>query len=64
MELKIYNTLGQMVRTLVNRKQTAGNYSVQWNGLDENGRQVTSGTFLVKLQAGEFSQVRKMVYLK
>ncbi|NIA30460.1 MAG: S8 family serine peptidase [Actinobacteria bacterium] len=63
-ELKIYNTLGQMVRTLVDKKQTAGNYSVQWNGLDENGRQVTSGTFLVKLQAGDFSQVRKMVYLK
>ena len=63
-ELKIYNTLGQLVRTLVDKKQTAGNYSVQWNGLDDNGRQVTSGTFLVKLHAGNFSQVRKMVYLK
>ncbi|NIA28671.1 MAG: hypothetical protein GWP06_02005 [Actinobacteria bacterium] len=36
----------------MNKKQSSGNYSIQRNGKDKNGRQVTSGTFLVKLQVG------------
>jgi alkaline phosphatase D len=42
-ELTIYNQLGQKIKTLVNVRQPAGNYLVQWDGSDHKGRQVVSG---------------------
>ena len=62
--LKIYNLLGQEVKTLVNRNQMAGYQSVQWNGKDDLGNSVNSGTYLYRLEAGDKIQVKKMVYLK
>jgi len=62
--LKIYNVLGQLVRTLVDTKQMAGNYSIRWDGADEYGRSVASGVYLYSLRAGEFVQVRKMLFVQ
>lgn len=62
--LEIYNVLGELVRTLVNAKQPAGYYTMRWNGKDEHSRPVTSGVYLYRLTAGEFSQVKKMSLLR
>jgi hypothetical protein len=62
--LVVYNTLGQRLRILVNEKQEAGYYKMVWDGKDEIGRQVASGVYLVRMEAGKFRQVRKMVLLK
>jgi hypothetical protein len=67
--LTVYNLLGQIVTELVNEEIIAGNYSVVWNGTDNNGLKVSSGVYLYKLQATgtngkEFQQIRKMVLLK
>ena len=62
--LKIYNTLGEEVRVLVNEKQGAGVKSVVWDGRDTFGQKVSSGVYIYQLQAGEFVQNRKMVLLK
>ena len=62
--LKIYNILGQKIRTLVDEKQPPGNYSILWDGKDENGRPVSSGIYFYRLKAGNFCQVRKMVLLR
>jgi hypothetical protein len=58
-ELKIYNTLGQEVATLVNEEKVAGTYSMQWNA-----SRVASGVYFYQLKAGEFSQTRKLLLLK
>jgi len=63
-KLDIYNLLGQRIRTLVDEYQEAGDRSVSWDGKDERGREVTSGIYLYRLQAGEYSEVRKMVLVK
>ena len=63
-KLMIYNTLGQVVRTLVNEHQAAGRYSIRWDGLDAVGRQVASGTYLYRLEAGSFKTVKKLMLLK
>lgn len=63
-ELQIFNVLGQKVRTLVSEKLQAGNFTATWNGTDESGKLVSSGVYFYKLTAGEFSQTRKMVFLK
>jgi flagellar hook assembly protein FlgD len=63
-ELKIFNLLGQEVRTLVNKRQAAGYHSAVWDGRDDAGNPVASGIYLYRIQAGEFVNVRKMVLLK
>ena len=60
----IYNTKGQLVRTLVNDKMKTGNHSFVWNGTDDKGKSVSGGVYLYRMQAGDYSQVRKMLLLK
>ena len=50
-QLKIYDVLGRLVKTLVNNQQSAGNYKVIWNGLDNGNNQVSSGVYFYNLQA-------------
>ena len=63
-QLKIYNSLGQEVRTLVNRNQAAGTQSVVWDGRNNAGNSVASGIYYYRLQAGNFVQVKKMMLLR
>jgi hypothetical protein len=62
--LKIYNVLGQLVKTLVNEPKERGTYEVIWDGKDENGIEVASGIYFYKLQAGDFADAKKMLLLK
>jgi hypothetical protein len=63
-ELTIYNIMGQKIKTLVDMFQVSGFYRVSWDGLDEFGTRVPTGTFIYKLKAGDFMQKRKMLLLK
>jgi hypothetical protein len=65
----IYNLLGQVVTTLVNEEVSAGHYSTVWNGVDDNGFQVSTGVYLYEMKTNgnngtEYSQIKKMVLLK
>ena len=62
--LTIYNVLGQPVRVLVNSGQGQGVYSVQWDGRDSFGREVTSGVYLYRLEAGANVSIQKMILVK
>lgn len=62
--LKIYNTLGQLVNTLVDGQQQPGTYSASWNGKDENGYNVSSGIYIYKLNCEDWSGTKKMIILK
>ena len=64
-ELSIYNLKGQRVKTLpVILSGNEVQSSVIWNGTDDNNQPVSSGVYLYKLQAGEFSQTKKMMLMK
>ena len=63
-ELKIYNILGQTVKTLVDEEQLPGFYRVTWDGKDEKGRNVASGTYLYQIRAGDFVKKMKMQLIK
>jgi N-acetylneuraminic acid mutarotase len=63
-ELKIFNLMGQEVRTLIKEIQPAGNYSVVWDGRDDAGNLLASGIYLYKIQAGEYISTHKMVLTK
>jgi hypothetical protein len=62
--LEIYNVLGELVKTLVNKKQTPGHYSVQWDGKNVLGRELPSGVYLYRLQTKEFVKVKKLLLLR
>ncbi|MCC7431234.1 T9SS type A sorting domain-containing protein [bacterium] len=63
--LKIYNTVGQEIKTLVSEKLVPANYKVSWNGTDENGKSVASGIYFYKLEtANGTSDTKKMILLK
>ena len=64
--LRIYNTAGQLVRTLVDEEQTpvGGGRAVIWDGTDDRGEGVASGVYFYRLAAKDFSQTKKMVLLK
>jgi hypothetical protein len=62
--LKIYNILGREVRTLINSEQNIGIHNVQWNGDNNYGSKVSSGIYLYKIEAGNFTMTKKLVLLK
>jgi len=62
--LKVYNILGQEVRTLVNEPQDAGFYEVVWDSRDDSGNPVATGIYFYRLQADNLTETRKMVLLK
>jgi len=62
--ITVYNMLGQEVATLVTGFQTAGAYSVQWNGLDNAGHSVSSGLYFYTMQTEGFSATQKMMLIK
>ncbi|MCI0692811.1 T9SS type A sorting domain-containing protein [candidate division KSB1 bacterium] len=62
--LKIFNTMGQVVKTLVDGEQPAGRYTITWDGTSEAGTRVASGVYLYVIKAGDFVQSRRMTVLK
>jgi len=63
-DLSIYNILGEKVITLVNRVKFPGRHSVEWDGLDESSSEVPSGIYMLKLNAGVFTEYKKMIIIK
>ena len=62
--LKIYNILGQEVKTLVDEIKEAGLYTVTWDGTDNHGYTVASGMYFYRLTAGDIVTTKKIVFLK
>jgi FlgD Ig-like domain/FG-GAP repeat len=62
--LKIYNSVGQLVRTLVSGDYEAGAHKVVWNARNDSGVQVASGVYLAVFKAGEVQQVRRVMLMK
>lgn len=62
--LKIYNILGQHIRTLVDKDMAPGHYSISWDATDNSGRSVATGIYLYRLEVGAKFQTKKMLLLK
>jgi hypothetical protein len=63
-EINVFNIKGQKVKTLVNEYCDRGTHNAVWNGNDEYGRNVSSGMYFYKMQAGEYNEVKKMLLMK
>lgn len=63
--LSVFDIQGRLVRNLVNgERYPEGRHEVVWNGRDDAGRLVASGTYLCRLKAGDFSATERMLLVK
>ncbi len=62
--LEIFNTAGQKVACLVDGAIVTGRGQVVWDGRDENGRAVASGTYFCRMTTDDGCQVRRVVLLR
>jgi len=63
-KLMVYGVDGRRVATLLNETRAAGNHEVVWTGRNDAGQFVASGTYFYRIDAGPYSQVRKMTLMK
>jgi len=64
-KLEVYDIQGKLVRTLVDYElYQPGRYEVMWDGLDNKGNRIASGVYFTKMQAGNFSNTKKMIMNK
>ena len=62
--IEVFNLLGQKVRTLIDREESASSYTITWNGTDAGGKSVATGVYLYRFQAGDNIETKKMLLLK
>jgi len=63
-KIEIYNTKGQLIRTLISEVKGKGHYQIVWNGKDNNGISVASGVYHYRMQAGDYKATRMMMLMK
>jgi hypothetical protein len=61
-QLKIFNLLGQEVKTLVDKFQEIGSKSVIWDGRDNHGMKIRSGIYFYKFEAMDFVQKKRIIF--
>lgn len=63
-EVQVFNINGELIKTLTNAEQSAGKYSVSWNGKDSNNNSVASGIYIYRVMSGNSILSKKMLLLK
>jgi hypothetical protein len=62
--LKVYNSNGQLISTLVNGPLPAGQHQVKWDGTNNSSYQVSSGVYFYVMKSGNFNRVKKMILIR
>lgn len=62
--LKLYNALGQEVRTLVNEPKSSGCYDITWDGTDDHGLAVGPGVYFCRLESGNVNLKARILRLR
>ena len=62
--LTIYDIRGRLVKTLYDGRHIAGHHELEWSGCNGKKAPVVSGLYFYKLEAGDFSETKRMIFLK
>jgi len=63
-KLDIYNAKGQKVKNLVDRKHEPGQYSIYWNGMDDDMKPVASGVYFYQIKTNSGTDLKKCILMK
>lgn len=63
-KIVIYDLRGQFIWTLIDEQQSAGRYVVSWDGTNAGNERVASGIYLVRMEAGRFDCIRRVILIK
>ena len=63
-KIEIFNSVGQVVGSIVDQDLSAGAYTATWDAIDASGNQLSSGVYFYRMEAGEFTATRSMTLLK
>ena len=64
LEVIIYDIMGNVVKNLLSNKQTTGHKILQWDATDDRGKPVSAGVYIYRISSADFSQTKKMIFLK
>lgn len=62
-QISVYDILGQRVRLLLNENKGIGNHVIQWDGKNDKGQDLPSGTYFVQMKANGFDAMTKAVIM-
>ncbi|MBN2087960.1 S8 family serine peptidase [candidate division KSB1 bacterium] len=62
--LRIFNLLGQELRTLVDREESAGLHTIRWDGKDAQAQELVSGIYIYQIEAGTFIACKKLALIR
>jgi hypothetical protein len=62
--IRVYNSMGQLVRVLGDRRLEPGRHSVRWDGTNASGERVSSGVYFYRMATPDFVSMRKMIVLR
>jgi hypothetical protein len=62
--IEIYNSKGQKIKSLINKTYAPGKYTLIWAGKDDYNKQVTSGIYFYKIKSGSYTHTKKMILMK
>ncbi len=62
--ISVYDISGKKIKTLLNKRQTAGSYKIIWDGIDDYGKRVSAGIYILKFNADNTFSTKEFVFLK
>jgi hypothetical protein len=62
--VRIYNSTGELVKTLVDGNMSAGIHQVTWDATDNSGNEISNGIYFYKMTSGTHSQMKKIILSK
>lgn len=62
--LRIFDSTGRTVKTLINEKRQKGEYTLNWDGRNDSGSKVTSGLYFYQLKCDVFTITKSMILMK
>ena len=63
-KIDIYNVNGQLVRELVNEESPAGEYTIEWDGKNNNNQSLSSGLYFYQMKFGDYISTKKAIIIK
>ena len=63
-KILIYDVLGRLIKKIIDNRQDIGFKTIQWDATNNYGKKVSDGVYLYSIEAGDFLQTKKMVFLK